>query len=158
MTDPLDGEYPSIDVAYGFVQPSYQLLASRFEAADNRLTALLTAVLTITLGVPLFAMNVNSGATVSATSFVVGLMAAAVAAGFAVVGRTSGSITLVDPVVLYNDNLHKSPTTFKKDALYRAGQHFQNNREAIALKGTHATIVSIALFVEVVAFVVWITP
>ena len=51
-------EYPSVGLAYGFVQPSYQLLVSRFEAADTRLTALLTVVIGVTTAVPVFAKAV----------------------------------------------------------------------------------------------------
>jgi hypothetical protein len=152
----VDGQYPGVDPAYAFVQSSYQFLLSRFEAADNRLTTLLTAVLTITLGVPLFAKNVNASVVFDAPTFIAGLMAAAIAAGFAVVGRTSGSIKLVDPAVLYRESLHKSPWTFKKDALYRAGEHFHTNAAAIALKGTFASIVTGALFIEVMAFACWL--
>jgi hypothetical protein len=51
--------WPSIGEAYTFVVPSYTWLLSRLEAADNRLTALLTVLTTLTLGVPVFARAVR---------------------------------------------------------------------------------------------------
>jgi hypothetical protein len=46
-------EWPGVRAAYDFVIPSYALLISRFEAADTRLTTLLTLTASLTLGGPL---------------------------------------------------------------------------------------------------------
>ena len=39
-------QFPAVEVAYHFVLPSYQQMATRFESADTRLTTLLTLVST----------------------------------------------------------------------------------------------------------------
>jgi len=148
--------WPSVHEAYGFVLPSYQLLTSRFEAADTRLTALLTFGATVTLGVPLFAKTVRPDAAFGSPWFVAGILFFICAAAFGIVGRTTGAITLVNPMILYTDGLHKSPWLFKKDAIFRAGEHFRVNVAAVAAKGTYAMIVTVALMCEVMTFAVWL--
>jgi hypothetical protein len=153
----LEPQYPSVDLAYGLVLPSYQLLVGRFEAADNRLHTLLTLVVTVTTAVPLFARNVAPAASFNAPSFKCGLIVAAAAAVVCVLGRVIGTITIVNPNVIYKENLHKTPWVFKKDAIYRAGQHFSNNLNSIKLKGWFTLSGTVLLFLEVAAFAVWLS-
>ena len=157
MSDSVD-TYPSVDLAYGLVPSSYQLLVSRFEAADNRITALLSVVMAVTMGVPLFAKSVVVAQTPTFDSpwFIAGLLAAVSAVTFGMIGRTAGSIPLVNPRIVYEEYLHKDHWTFKKDTIFRAGQHFEKNARAIALKGTYATVVMLAFLVEIGAFWAWL--
>jgi hypothetical protein len=104
--------------------PSYQFLLARFEAADTRLTALLTVVIGVTTAVPVFARTVASTPALDDVWFIAGLLFALVATGFGIVGRTSGTIRLVNPGVLYQTALHLDEWTFKKERVYFAGQHF----------------------------------
>jgi hypothetical protein len=104
----------------------------------------------------LFAKNVVAAASFDAPSFRAAIFAAVFAVAIAIAGRVFGSVTVVDPNVLYSEGLHKSPWTFKKDAIFRAGQHFNANAEAIALKGTLALIATGLLVLEVAALAVWL--
>ena len=62
-------KWPAVDRAYDFVLPSYQLLATRFEAADTRISALLTLTSTLTIAVPIFAKNVQPGISFASPTF-----------------------------------------------------------------------------------------
>jgi len=137
-------------------RPISQFLLARFEAADTRLTALLTVVIGVTTAVPVFARTVASTPTLDDVWFIAGLLFALVATGFGIVGRTSGTIRLVNPGVLYETALHLDEWTFKKERVYFAGQHFEQNAAAIASKGGYAAIVSGALVAEVVSFSIWL--
>jgi hypothetical protein len=149
-------QWPAVDAAFQFVLPSYQMLMSRFEAADNRLTALLTFASSVTLGVPLIGRSLNSNASFSSPWFAGGVLFFIVGAVFGVWGRVSGTITLPNPTVLFNENLHKSEWAFKKDQIFRSGKHFVANVEAVERKGGFAFILTAALLLEVLAFVIWL--
>ena len=50
-------EYPSLDLAYDYVRPSYDLLSRRLDAVENRGRAVLTFASTLTFAMPLLAAN-----------------------------------------------------------------------------------------------------
>jgi hypothetical protein len=149
--------FPAVDRAYDFVIPSYQLLINRFEAADNRLTALLTLASTLTLAVPIFAKNVQPNISFNSPLFIVGMLIFLVIAIVGIWGRSVGSIALPDPMVLYNENLTDSEWEFKKNLIFFAGEGFNSNTQAIRRKGNLSAFLSAALLVEIIVFVAWIT-
>jgi hypothetical protein len=148
--------WPGVNAAYDFVLPSYQMLVGRFEAADNRLTALLTFASGITLGFPVFARSVNPSASFSSPWFIAGMLLFLCAAAFGVWGRATGAVTIPNPAVLFNENLHKNDWAFKKDQLFRAGQHFGANVSAIERKGAFGMVVTVAVLLEIIMFVTWL--
>jgi hypothetical protein len=79
--------WPAVDSAYDFVVPSYQMVMSRFEAADNRLTALITFASSITLGGPLFAKAVRPGIEFSSPVFWIAMACASLGVVCGVIGR-----------------------------------------------------------------------
>jgi hypothetical protein len=149
-------QWPAVDRAYDFVLPSYQLLAGRFEAADTRLTALLTLTATLTLAVPIFAKNVQPSISFASPFFVFGMVVFLVGAIVGIFGRIAGSLTLPDPMVIYQNSLSDSEWEFKKNQIYYAGQNFEANVHAIRKKGNTAIFITVALLLEVVFFVTWI--
>ena len=149
-------KWPSVDAAYLFVLPSYQLMATRFEAADNRLNALLTFAATLTTATPLLAKNVRPDISFSSPFLWLGLILFAIGAGFGLVGRVRGSIVLPDPTVIYEKSLHRSDWSFKMNQIAFAGQNFRKNQNTIERKGNAAIVQTIVLAVEVVAFVAWL--
>lgn len=154
-SDSLD-QWPSIHEAYAFVMPSYQWLVARFEAADTRLTALLTFVAPLTLGVPVLARMVRPELSFTSPLFLVALVAFVLAAAVGVTARVSGHLVLPNPGFLYEHTLHESPLEFQKNALYFAGQHFTANAHAIDLKSRCAAVVLVAFLVEILAFIAWV--
>ena len=154
--DPNETNYPAVDAAYGFVIPSYQMMASRLEAVDNRLTALMTLAATLTLGAPVFARAVRADIPLLSPFFVVAVLLFLVIAISGVMGRTRGSVTLPNPMIFYRESLHESDWSFKKNAIYFAGLAFAENADTIRIKGNIAIGITIAFLLEVFSLVVWL--
>jgi hypothetical protein len=150
-----ENQWPAVETAYDFVVPSYQLLVSRFEAADTRLTSLLTLVATFALGAPVFAKNVRESLAFDSSWFIFAMLCAVLAIACGVWGRMYGSLILVDPGVLYRESLHESQWEFKKNAIVYAGQHFQRNATTIEFKGLLSDGVVMFFILEMACFIVW---
>jgi hypothetical protein len=157
MTDNDEPEYPAVDAAFEFVVPSYQIMAGRFEAADTRLNSLTTTLLTMTTAVPIFTKAINPAVSFVSGAFAVGLIAAGVGLTLGVLGRNTGKLTVVDPMVIYRKSLWRAEPSFKKNAIGFAGQHFDENAKAIEQKGTFATGMVIAMVAELLAFALWVS-
>src|SRR5437867_1681270 len=134
MTDTERDQWPAVDAAYAFVLPSYQLLASRFEAADARVTTFLTIAATLTLGAPLFAKSVRPDLTLNSPIFWLSILIFVSGMIVGIIGRTKGSLMLPDPMVIHQKSLHRSECSFKMNQLFYAGEHFEFNREQIRVK------------------------
>ena len=152
----LNKQWPSVDVAYGFVLPSYQLLAGRFEAADHRLTSLLSIASGLTLAAPILARAVTPEITFTSRLFIAGLLLFAVIVVLGLVGRIIGVLTLPDPMVHYKMSLHEPEWVFKKNAIYFAGLHFESNANAINRKSNVAILITLLLVAQVFCFALWI--
>ena len=148
--------WPSVDAAYGFVLPSYQLLAGRFEAADHRLTSLLSIASGLTLAAPILAKAVAPEITFTSRLFIGGLSLFAVIVVLGLVGRIIGVLTLPDPMVHYDTSLHEPEWIFKKNAIYFAGLHFESNANAIRRKANLAIAITLLLVVQILCFAFWI--
>jgi hypothetical protein len=151
-----DDAWPGVANAYDFVLPSYHLLTGRFEAADNRLTSLLTFTANITLGVPIFAKAVRPDITFDSLIFVWAVCVGAFSVIVGAIGRGYGVISLPSPEVLYDHALRESPWEFKKNAVFYAGKHFAANADAIKAKASYAHVMIVALVIEVFSFIVWL--
>jgi hypothetical protein len=149
-------QWPAVDRAYDFVIPSYQLLASRFEAADTRLTAMLTLTSTLTLAVPIFAKSLQPDISFASPFFASGMAIFLIGSIIGIFGRVMGSLTLPDPMVIYETGLQDSEWEFKKDQIYFAGENFNANLQAVRKKGNVSIFMTVTLLLEIVAFVTWI--
>jgi hypothetical protein len=149
-------EYPAVDTAFAFVLPSYQFMLSRFESADNRLTALLTFMSTITLAVPLFAKNLNPTIDFHSRLFLCGLGFFLVGSIAGVIGRSIGKLTLPDPNVIFEKHLGWSKWEFQKNSIGYAGDAFEKNRKKIDKKYWLALAITVSLLLEVALFSLWI--
>lgn len=147
--------WPSVELAYGFVLPSYQMLIGRFEAADTRLTALLTLASVLMLAAPALGKAVDPSIQVDGR-FLVGLVFFSVAISVGVYGRITGKLVLPDPGVLYRESLHEGPWEFQKNAIFYAGKHFTKNAEAIEKKGVISVGITILVVLQMAAFAWWI--
>lgn len=158
MTEPDDRElrWPGVHRAYDFVLPSYQLLTSRFEAADSRIQSIQTFAATLILGAPLLANAIKKSVPLLSPWFLgaIGLFLVIVALGLG--GRLRGTLKLPDPARLYERSLHLSEWEFKRDAVYFAGEHFQWNAEAIRVKGNYTTAMTAAFLLMIGATLIWI--
>ena len=112
----------------------------------------------MTLAFPVIAAATTQGTSLAdyviwqgAVTFV--LFVTALGIGF--YARLHGSISLIDPMQLY-DQLHKTKQAFKKDVTYFAGQHFQDNAVLIKDKSTYADMVTISFGLELVFGTWWL--
>jgi len=149
-------QWPGVDAGYAFVVPSYQMAAARYEAADNRLNTLLTLASSLTLAAPVFGRAVDAAISLSSGWFILGIVLFFVSMAVGIAGRLRGGIVLPNPGIHYQKSLHHSEWAFKKNAIYFAGLHFDENIRSIAAKGRTATVLTILMSSELLSFVVWI--
>ena len=155
--EPVDeNQYPAIEAAYAMVVPSYQMMAGRFEAADNRLSALVTLATQVTLGVPIFGKAIRPNIEFGSPLLVIAVGLFAVSAVGGVLARSWGAVTLPNPRRFHDTCLHLSDKAFKRSALYFAGVAFDANAAKVRRKGNAAAAVTIGLILEVVALVTWL--
>jgi len=156
--DGLAGEYPSLDLAYDYVRPSYDLLSRRLDAAENRGRAVLTFASTLTFAMPLLTANLlGSGVRhLDSTWF---LLAIAAFAGIIVCGvilSTGVDFRLPSPKKLYEEHMDVPPDQFKVNQLYYAAEDFVSNRRLVARLSWTTSIAAILLLLEAAAFAMWI--
>jgi hypothetical protein len=126
--------------------PSYQLLATRFEAADQRTQSVLTFSATIALGIPALAKAVRPELSLESPWLWAAVAVFALIAGLGVLSRACGTLRLIGPDLLYKNWLHRKDWDFKKDMVYFAGEDFKDNVETIRYKGNCAAVMG-ALFI-----------
>ncbi len=147
--------YPAIDAAFTLVIPSYQMVLSRLEATDTRLTALLTLSFQLTLGLPAFAKAVRPALRFSSALFIVALGLFVIIALLGVVARSLSAVALPNPRKIYRSSLHLKEATFKREILYFAGEAFDANASLVRRKGNAAAAMTGLLFLEVLCLVAW---
>ena len=152
-----DADYPSIDLAYEIVLPSYDWAIRRLQVVEQRIEGLLRLTTTATIAIPVIAfattkdvdptVYLNWQAVVASALFflttVLGLLA-----------RRFGGISVIDPKQLYDNHLKKGKRELKKDLIYFAGLDFQDNVRLIERKSRCADLL-VVLFVLELVFGVW---
>jgi len=148
--------WPGVKLAYDFVLPSYQLAITRFEAADSRIQTLQAFIVTVTLGLPTIATLIFKNIPFTSRWFIMACGLAVTAVVIGVIGRSWGGITLVHPQILYEKWLHKQEWEFRKDMLYFAAEHFEQNAALVNRKGLLVTIMTILFLLEAGLLFAWI--
>jgi hypothetical protein len=157
MTESTDPDkWPSLDIAYAFVLPSYQLLTGRFEAADSRIVSLITMASSLAPAGPVFAKAIRPNISFTSLWFITALVTFGVITFLGLLARIRGVLILPNPRILRQTALNKPEWRFKADALYLAGQHFDKNAHAINTKGNWSIALTALLVLEVGLFIVWI--
>lgn len=149
-------QWPSVGLAYDFVQPSYDWLLNRVNAAEGRIQTGLTFAASITLLVPVIAKTVFVDLDFGSLWLILAMITFIATVMLGAVSRFVGELTLVSPKKLYDEWLHYSEWEFKKNAIYFAGQHFEANRKLVRTKGTFVEIMTFLLLLEVLWFVIWV--
>lgn len=151
-------DYPSLDLAYEYVKPTYDLLSRRLDAVENRGRAVLTFAGTLTFAMPVFAANVLgvSARRLDSPWLLLGLAAFA---GILVCGvLMASSVNFLLPSVkeLFDEHMDVEPAQFKINQLYYAAEDFVENTRLIARLTFTSTVAAVLLLVEAAAFGVWI--
>lgn len=136
---------------------SYQEVAHRYDAANQRIDGLLTLTSTVTLAAPLIVAATGTETDfrsplliAAAVLFIVVLFLGVVARGFV------GGVTLMAPSDLYQGWLGLSPTEFKLSGVYWAGQHFDQTASVIWRKSWAAHFMTALFVAESVALLMWV--
>ena len=70
--------------------------------------------------------------------------------------RLSGTLSLLDPMVVHNKWLHLSEWEFRQHALYFAGEDFDRNVRLVNRKARGVTAMTVLFFAELLCLFVWI--
>lgn len=151
-----ESKYPSVDLAYEFVKPSYDWLQNRLDAVNGRIEFLLTFSSSITIAAPVFVKALFRDISFGSCWFVGAIVVFVLIALVGLMGRISSGLKLISPQKLYNKWLGWSEWEFKKNAIYWAGKHFQHNALLINKKANFGIAMTILLAIEVVFIVLWI--
>ena len=146
---------PGLDLAYGFVQPSYQWLLSRFEAGNTRLQTMQTVIAGVSLAVPAFARLLDKTVSFADARFVFAVVAFLTAMVVGVVGRQTGTVRLVHPKALRDSWLRLPAAQFKYNALGWAAEHFDRNAAAVEGKWRYAWAIFTLFLIELVLLLSW---
>jgi hypothetical protein len=151
----MEAQYPSVELAYGFVKPSYDWLQNRLDAVNSRIEFLLTFVASITVAAPVFVRAVFNDIHFGALFYAaIGVFSLSAIIGIA--GRMCSGLKLISPEKVYNKWIMWSEWEFKKNALYWAGQDFNHNASLVNRKANFAIAMSLLLIAEVILLALWV--
>lgn len=154
-------QYPSLNLAYEYVIPSYGWALSRFEAVERRIERLLMLILAATIAVPVFLPLVREEPVHLSTAgwksiLILGAIVLFVlAASIGIYARQAREVSLVDPGVHYRESLSLPHWEFQRNAIYFAAEHMKENVANIALKSRLADCMAGLFGIEIVMWVVW---
>ena len=158
---PQESDWPSVDLAYEFVAPSYDWIQRRFESVERRIQTFLAFTATLTLGVPaLMAALFDSpthgfGSVWFIAAMVVAALTLTLGIASVIISNTSG-IWYINPENVNQDWLDYSEFDFKKNAIYWAGQHFNASASLIYKMEWMLTGMLVLFSVEVVLLLAWV--
>ena len=136
-------QYPSVELAYDFVIPSYEWASMRVETIERCIEGLLTYITTVTLALPIATVAIAkqaSQADVTHWQFLSALGVFFIVSLLGLYARQMGDLIYVDPKKLYDQSLHEPHWEFRKNAIHYGGEHFDKNRTLIARKSRLANI------------------
>src|SRR5271157_1631924 len=122
-----ESQYPSIDLAYAFIQPSYDVMSTRFDSANARIQNILTWAIGISAAIPVFTQIMKSTIDIQSAWFFLAISAFVAIVVLGVIAQRMGGVKLTDPKALYDQYISEVPWEFKKDMLFWSGQHFHEN-------------------------------
>jgi hypothetical protein len=148
-------KYPSVDLAYNFVKPSYDWMVTRFDAINSKIQGLLTFSATLMVAIPILAKSIFNNISFISPCFIgaVATFIALVIAG--IIGMQFGSIMLLHPKTLYSKYLHCSHWEFQQRVIYWAGEHFSKNKAIIDSKAIVRNVMTGALLIQILLFIFW---
>ncbi len=156
-TEPVS-EYPSLDLAYEYVRPSYDLLSRRLDAVESRGRAVLTFAGTLTFALPVFAANILGAGTRHLNSpwFVAGIAAFAGIVVCGVVLSTSVNFLLPSPKKLFEQHMDVEAEQFKINQLFYAAEDWVANTRLIARLSLTTALSAVLMLLEAAAFGMWL--
>ncbi len=154
----LEKQYPSIKYAYEIGIKSYDWCIHRSDAIDNTIDKLLGWFSSVTLGVITLVITKSKVFTIDYNIWFyisIGLLITIVLLG--IYTKVKGSLMLLSPEKLYNENLHKNEFTFKKDVTSWASQAFIHNQSLVNRKGMISVAMIGCFILEIITLAMWVT-
>lgn len=148
--------YPSVDLAFDFVKPSYDWMLSRVETINGKIQNLITLAASLTIAVPVFVKAVFASPGFNSPFFIAALCIFLGVTVFGVIGTRMGTVLLPHPGIFYKEYLSFDHWTFQQTALYWAGEAFSKNKRLVERKGMIRDMMSLALMTEIICLVLWV--
>ena len=152
----VSNKYPSLELAYQFVIPSYTNMLNRLASVEDRIQRFMIFVATLTAAIPLIAVGLNGDAKHLASYWT--LLSLISFFAFVIVsirGRSLGEVVMIDPGNLNDEWQSKSREEFYRDILSDAGKHYTRNNKLVFRKDQWANIAIGCFAVEMVFWIVW---
>ncbi len=152
-------QWPSVDLAYEFVAPSYDWAQRRFESIERRIHTLLAFTATLTLGVPVLVTTAVGHANFVSIWFIAAVVCAIATLALGMAAKILSSVSgmwHLNLDSLYKEWLHLPKREFKMNAIYWAGQHFDANVSLINKMGWLLISMLFLFSVEVALLLGWV--
>jgi hypothetical protein len=149
-------KYPSVDLAFDFVRPSYDWMITRLDTINGKIQELLSFSATLTAALPVIAKAIFSEINYVSPWFIAAMIIFVVLSIIGILALRIGGISLTHPKTLYDKYLHLSHWEFQQRTLYWAGEHFEKNKACIDRKALFRDIIAIGLLSEILCLVIWI--
>lgn len=147
----------ALDLAYEYIIASYDWARDRLDKVNDRLQALQSIVVAVTLAVPVFVKSVlGETANFASIWFILPMVLFVLTTAIGLVAQASGTITLLNPKVLHDKYLGFDEEEFKKNALRYAGEHSEKNHKTVRRKGNAMGWMTGLFIAETVLLVIWV--
>ena len=141
-------------LAYEIAIDSFKVMSQQWHSMNSLFHALLSISLSFAAAVPL--MSKAAGIAVSGIWVTLTLSFCLVAAAFCVWGRLGGYLRVIDPGSLYDFQIQKDETTFKREMVYEAGKEFKVNQARIKSKWLISLASTSFVVLQILALILWV--
>ena len=151
-------DYPSVELIYDFVLPSYDWAVRRLDTLERRIDHILNLLFTLTLAVPVVTIAIagaDNNPDFLHWSGIVALGLFLVTAVFGIYVRQAGELTFMDIRGMYEEWGYLTPYTFKQYVTYYAGGDFADNVAFVKKKARQTDLVVTLFFGEIAFGLVW---
>jgi len=152
----LESQYPSVDLAYEFVKPSYDWMLNRIEAMNSKIQGLLTLATAITAAMPILTKAMFDNVDFKSVWFLGAIAIYVLLTIIGIGGLRKGEVKLIHPKHLYDKWLSDTQWEFRKNVVYFAGQHLEHNKKIVDAKSRLRDIMNWLLLGELIMVFVWI--
>ncbi len=156
MEEKTSHQYPSVGLAYETVKPSYDVMLSRFEAANARIQNLMTWAIGVTGIIPILAKSLLGDIDFNSLWLLPILLAFVALIIVGISAYRTGRIKLLHPQHLYVDYIQFPEWEYQKWLVYWAGEHFDTNQKYINIKSRYIDIMTVLLGLEVSFLALWV--
>ena len=138
------------------IPASYEMIAQRIEAVDQRVQSLLAFSVTLTIAVLVIFSPSRADLGNAKPSFPVAMAAFCLLIVVGLIARARWHVTLVSPKELYEGWLDLPQNEFKVRSIYWAGEHFEQNVSVVNKKSRLANVMTALFLFEASFLLIWV--